>query len=93
MSEGGGYARERGGVWGEVVPCVCHHVCITLHPPSIPINPLPHSLNQGIHLPKRTCVGAVLFQRESTMFQRESTITHRNSPVSEDSYISTVFPD
>ena len=29
MSEGGGYARERGDVWGEVVPCVCHHVCIT----------------------------------------------------------------
>ena len=31
MSEGGGYARERGNVWGEVVPCVCHHVCITAH--------------------------------------------------------------
>ena len=30
MSEEGGYARERGDVWGEVVPCVCHHVCITV---------------------------------------------------------------
>ena len=28
MSEGGGYARERGGMRKDGIMCVCHHVCV-----------------------------------------------------------------